>query len=199
MENIFQWVIEYGYFALFILLVLGLFGLPVPDEVLLTFSGFLVFQGVFQPFPAYWVAFLGSICGITISFGLGRWVGTAVIKRFGARINITTEKMKRVHIWFETYGKWTLFFGYFIPGFRHVTAMVAGASKLEYPVFALFAYSGGLIWSSLYVSIGFFLGHEWEKVSGWFPPQIWIISLTVAAVLAFYFLFRKMNSRPKEY
>ncbi|HEX9756604.1 MAG TPA: DedA family protein [Nitrospiria bacterium] len=199
MEILIQWVTEYGYLAIFILLVLGLFGLPVPDEVLLTFSGFLVFQGVLQPFPAYSVAFVGSVCGISISYSLGRFVGTPVLQRYGRCVRLSPEKMNRVHFWFETYGKWTIFFGYFIPGVRHATAIVAGASKLEYHVFALFAFSGGLIWSSLYVSLGYFLGNEWEKVSRWFPHRIWGISLTFAAVLVFYLLLRKMNSKPKEY
>ena len=71
METLSQWVFHYGYAGIFFLLVLGIVGLPIPDETLLTFAGYLVFRNHLKLTPVYAAAFLGSICGITISYGLG--------------------------------------------------------------------------------------------------------------------------------
>lgn len=196
-DTILQWMMDYGQVALFTLLLLGLFGLPVPDEVLLTFSGFLIYQGVFQPVPTYLVAFLGSISGITVSFCIGRFVGVPAIRSYGTRLRITPGRMEKVHGWFEIFGKWTLLFGYFIPGFRHIVSIVAGSSKLEYSIFVLFAYTGGLLWSVLYITLGFSLGQEWDKISAKVQEYIWLVALGAAILLALVLLFKKLASGKK--
>jgi membrane protein DedA with SNARE-associated domain len=140
--TIFHWVEQYGYPGLFSSLMLGIVGIPLPDEVLLTFAGYLVFKGHLTLSLTIATAFLGSACGISLSYFLGRTVGLYLLVRY-ARNLVSDQKMNQVHKWFERFGKWGLLLGYFVPGIRHLTALVAGASKLELPVFALFAYSGG--------------------------------------------------------
>ena len=68
MDAITTWIMQYGCLAIFCLLMLGIVGLPVPDEVLLTFVGYLIFEHILNPVPAALAAFLGSICGITLSY-----------------------------------------------------------------------------------------------------------------------------------
>src|SRR5438067_9158429 len=60
-QYVLAWITQYGYFAIFCLLVLGIVGLPVPDETLLTFSGYLVFKGHFGFLPTVASAYAGSI------------------------------------------------------------------------------------------------------------------------------------------
>ena len=74
-EAIGNLIAHYGYAAIFVLLVLGIVGLPVSDETLLTFTGYLVFRGQLKLVPAFLSALLGSGCGITISYQLGRIFG----------------------------------------------------------------------------------------------------------------------------
>ena len=71
-ETLLQWISQYGYLAIFFLLMLGIVGLPIPDEVLLTFSGYLVFKGQLALAPTMASAFLGSICGVSVSYSIGR-------------------------------------------------------------------------------------------------------------------------------
>ena len=63
MHMLFPWVSHYGYAALFGLLMVGIVGLPVPDETLLTFSGYLISKGKFHPALAFAAGFGGSGCG----------------------------------------------------------------------------------------------------------------------------------------
>ncbi len=104
------------------------------------------------------------MCGITLSYGLGRTLGSFLLTQYGHFIHLTAERLGRAQQWFDRVGKWGLVFGYFIPGVRHLVAIVAGTSKLRLPVFALFAYAGGLLWSMIFISIGYFLGKEWAPV-----------------------------------
>jgi membrane protein DedA with SNARE-associated domain len=164
MESLLGWISQYGYAGLFVLLVLGIIGLPVPDETLLVFTGYLISVGRWRPVPAFLCALGGSICGISGSYVLGRTLGQAAVERYGRFVHLTPEKVERVHQWFNRIGNWLLTFGYFIPGVRHFTALVAGMSGLEFRVFALFGYLGGLVWVTVFLSLGYWFGENWQAI-----------------------------------
>jgi membrane protein DedA with SNARE-associated domain len=197
LETLTHWVTSYGYFGIFSLLMLGLFGLPVPDETLLMFSGYLVFSGRLEFVPTAIAAFLGSICGITLSFVLGLTAGMRLVGRFGYLVHLTHERVNRVHNWFERFGKWTLVFGYFVPGFRHLTALVAGTSCLEASRFAAFAYSGALIWSLTFISLGYFFGAEWKQTSATFHRYLLIAAGLLVVLFLLYLILRRIT-RPEQ-
>ena len=165
MELVLDWISRYGYLGIFSLLVLGIVGLPIPDETLLTFAGYLIFRGKLQPVPTYLAALSGSMCGITLSYTLGRLTGYFLLEKYGAKLHIKMEHIHRVHDWFGKIGGLTLTFGYYVPGVRHLTAYVAGASELEVRTFAPFAYAGAVLWSASFIALGYYLGEGWRRVS----------------------------------
>lgn len=165
MESIVEWITQYGYVGIFALLMLGIVGVPVPDETLLVFTGYQIFQHKLAPLPAFLAAFLGSICGISVSYALGRTLGFYLITRLGHYIHFEPERLGQVRTWYDRKGKYALILSYFIPGVRHLAAYVAGSSKLPLLVFATFAYLGGLLWSGCFVTLGYFLGDEWAQMS----------------------------------
>lgn len=191
-ETIFRWITDYGYLAIFILMTLGT---PIPDEGLLGFAGYLVYEGRLQLIPAMVAAFLGSVCGITISYGLGRTIGTYVVAKFGPAIRITEDKVTRVHSWFDRVGKWGLLFGYLLPGVRHLIAFGAGTSKLPLSVFALFAYTGGFVWSISIISAGYYLGSQWTLIFGKIRPNLVTGSAVTVALFLLYVLVRRYLCR----
>src|SRR5690348_9802554 len=194
-EQIGQWISTYGYPAIFVLLVFGIVGLPVPDETLMTFTGYLIYKGRLSLVPAYLSAFLGSVCGITISYILGRTFGIALIHRYGKYIHLTEERIQYAHNWFERVGRWGLTFGYFIPGVRHFTAYAAGMSELQPHEFAAFAYTGAFLWTSTFVSLGYFLGERWESTSAQIHRYL-LIATAAAVVLGLLYLgYRKWRGR----
>ena len=196
MEQTFlHWISHYGYAGIFFLLMLGIIGLPIPDETLMTFSGYLIFKGQLHPVPTIASAFLGSISGITVSYLLGRTGGHPLVLRYGHWVHISQEKIDRVHEWLEHRGRWGLFVGYFIPGVRHMTALVAGTSQMRYSVFATFAYSGGLVWSTSFITAGFFLGKEWVEVSTAIQQWRLIAIGIIGCILLAYYLLRRETSR----
>ena len=176
------WIAQYGYIAIFSLLVLGIVGLPVPDETLLTFTGYLASRGQLRLPVAYGFALAGSLCGITLSYILGRTFGLGLIHRYGRYLRITEEHVQKAHAWFTRVGHWGLTFGYFVPGVRHFTAYAAGMSDVEAPQFALFAYSGGAVWVASFLALGYFLGERWHDVEQYVDR--YLFRLTIAAVIA---------------
>jgi membrane protein DedA with SNARE-associated domain len=195
METFTYWLSHYGYFGLFFLLMLGIIGVPIPEETLLTFSGVLVYRGHLELGPTILAAFLGSCCGITVSYGLGRVFGLVLTTRFGRVLHVNPEKVEQVHLWFERVGHWGLLWGYFLPGIRHLTAILAGATRLRYADFALFAYAGALVWSFTFVSLGALAGRQWARVSEQVHRNLLIASGMVAAMLLCALLVRLVLAR----
>src|ERR1043166_4184744 len=114
MESVPFWLTHYGYAGLSVLLMLGIIGLPIPDETLLAFAGHLVAKGKLAFFPTIATAFLGSVCGLTVSYALGRWAAHYFIGGRHRLLRINSEQLDRVRLWFSHRGKLLLFFGYFI-------------------------------------------------------------------------------------
>jgi membrane protein DedA with SNARE-associated domain len=198
MEMILHWVSQYGYAGIFVLLTLGIVALSVPDETLLAFSGFMVYSGRLDPLPTFCAALLGSLCGISLSYGLGRSFGFYLVRRYGRAVRLTPELLERVNRWFDRLGKWSLTFGYYFPGIRHLTAYVAGTARLRFSHFALYAYSGALVWVTTYLALGYFLGRRWETVSRALEKHLTAVSvalLVLAALLVPAYLIARRRKR----
>ena len=190
-----HWISAYGYFGIFFLLMLGIVGLPVPDETLLVFSGYLVFRGRLHPLATLIASFLGSSAGISISYLLGRLLGLQIVYRYGQYIGITKEQLGIVHDWFKSIGLWTLVIGYFIPGVRHFTAVAAGVSGLEVIPFTISAYSGALIWVSTFLSLGYFFGDDWTFVLTKIHENVYLASFVFGTILLSYLIWRFVRKR----
>lgn len=182
MDAVLGWLSQYGYAGLFGLLMFGIVGLPVPDETLLVFSGYLISQGRFSPLLTFLAAFTGSVCGISLSYTIGRTLGNPFVLRYGKYLHVTEVRLGRVRRWFQHIGEWLLMAGYFIPGVRHFTALVAGMSKLQYRTFAIFAYTGAAIWVSVFLSIGYFVGENWQAVMA-IVHRFTLASITLAMLV----------------
>jgi membrane protein DedA with SNARE-associated domain len=183
LNSLLAWLTQYGYLALFGLLTLGIVGLPIPDETLLVFSGYLIAKGRFHPLFAFLGGFLGSVCGISLSYTLGRTVGHAVVLRYGKRVGLSAQALQVTHRWFAKTGEWLLTFGYFIPGVRHCTALVAGTSGLEFRTFAIFAWAGAAIWVASFLILGYFVGERWQQAVA-FVEHYTLLTVVLAVAIA---------------
>jgi membrane protein DedA with SNARE-associated domain len=195
-QAVLQWVASYGYFAIFALLVTGIVGLPIPEELMLTSCGFLISQGHLRLAPTALAAASGSICGITCSYMIGRTFGwTFLHSRLGRLLRVTDSQIQRVHDWFDHVGHWALMIGYFIPGVRHFTAIVAGTTRLELRAFAAFAYSGAIVWVSTFLFLGYHFGARWKEILALVERNLTVASVAGGVVLAAYLGLRFYRAR----
>ncbi len=191
MDQILAWISAYGYFAIFGLLVLGIVGLPVPDETLLVVCGVLISRSRLHPALTFLAAFSGSTGGITCSYWIGRGAAGRLLHRYGRLLHLTEARLERVHQWFEHLGHWALVVGYFIPGVRHITAIVAGSSGLEYGQFAAYAYAGAAAWVCTFLTVGYVLGDRWEPALRAINRNLVEATLIAAAGLGVWALVRR--------
>jgi membrane protein DedA with SNARE-associated domain len=197
MEAVFGWVATYGYGALFGLLILGIVGLPIPDETLLVFCGYLISKGDLSAPGTYLAALTGSCCGITVSYFIGRTAGLAAVHRFGRYLRIGQKHLDRVHRWFDRSGHWALFGGYYIAGVRHLTAIIAGASKLEFRAFALYAWGGAATWVAVFLTLGYVIGAQWRTVAELVHRYLLYASVLGIALTALFFAVRGLRQSRK--
>ncbi|MDP9054244.1 MAG: DedA family protein [Acidobacteriota bacterium] len=194
MHHIDLFIAHYGYIAIFGLLVLGIVGPLIPDETILVLSGIAVHRGQLTLGAVIAVAFAGSLCGITLSYILGRAGVIPLLRRYGPPDRWIGRHLPQVENWFARYGKWTLFFGYFIAGVRHFTALAAGMGRLKWSTFAAYAYPGGFVWVACFVSVGYYLGSEWENLGRRFNRGALIAAGVVVAISFAGWYLRRKNS-----
>ncbi|GIO27544.1 DedA family protein [Ornithinibacillus bavariensis] len=189
---------QYGYIAIFFLLTLGVIGLPIPDEVLMTYLGYITSTGKMSYLLTVLFGVAGSIVGITISYILGIKLGEPFIRKYGPKFFIKEKAVKRTKLLFHKHGAYMLFACYFIPGVRHVAAYLAGITGYKYRPFALFAYSGAVVWVLVFVTLGNRLGSHWEIIFSFISryTKIMLIILGIGAIIAilYYFFFKRMKS-----
>lgn len=192
------WLTHYGSVALFILLALGIIALPVPEETLMVLAGVLMNQDQLPIPQTIIAAYFGSLCGITTSFTVGKTAGYLFIRRYTRWMGVEDKHLQKAQAWFKRFGKWSLLIGYFIPGFRHFMGIFAGVTSLPFQVFALFAYSGALVWVSLYLSIGYFFGQHWfalyEKLFKNIETSMEYLIIAGVVALIIYWVYKVKTS-----
>ncbi len=188
---------HYGSFALFGLLILGIIALPVPEETMMVIAGVLMHKGKLHIPTTLIAAYAGSLCGITVSYIIGRTLGAFFIHKWGRYVGLTEKRFQKAHVWFERYGKWSLFFGYFIPGVRHFTGLLAGMTKLHFKKFALFAYTGAIIWVTTFLSIGYFLDDCWSTYCCDLDLNVIEIMMALIVLAAVIYFIYRLTSKKK--
>ena len=166
MQQIIGLLNSYGNIVLPISLMLELIALPLPGETMLTYCGFLVNQGKMSLVLSILVAAIGAIIGVTLSYFIGRILGTPFFEKYGHYVHMDKKNLDKVSVWFEKYGNKLLIVSYFIPGVRHVTGYFSGITGISYKKFALYSYIGAIIWTSTFISLGTFFGSNWNKYHG---------------------------------
>lgn len=164
LELLKEWIMQYGYAALYGLLAVGIIGLPVPDEILMTFVGYLVSISWFSFTASVAVCFAGSMTGMLLSYFLGKKVGKPFLWKYGKWIKLTPGRLSKAEDWFQKFGLWTVSFGYFVPGVRHFTCYLAGISGVRLWRYLLYAGSGAMLWVLTFITLGKFIGQNFETI-----------------------------------
>lgn len=169
MENwITDFMEQYGYIGIFLMIALENVFPPIPSEVILTFGGFMTtYSGLTVPGVIVF-ATCGSVLGAVILYGIGRLIDVEVlgriVDRWGRVLRVKREDIARADAWFDKYGYWTVLFCRMIPLIRSLISIPAGMSHMKFPLFMLFTMIGTLIWNVVLVLVGAAVGESWEEI-----------------------------------
>ncbi|MHC0035688.1 VTT domain-containing protein [Pseudoneobacillus sp. C159] len=189
--NLTPYLDQYGYIILFFALMLELIALPMPGEILMSYTGFLVFQGHLNWGTSILVAGVGSCIGMTIAYGIGYKLGTPFFERYGRRFHMGPERIEKTSLWFSRHGNKLLIIAYFIPGVRHITGYFSGITKLPFRTYALFAYSGAFIWVTVFITLGKILGPQWEQFHNSIKKYLIIGGILAAILIMVIYIYKK--------
>jgi membrane protein DedA with SNARE-associated domain len=168
---------------------------PIPSEVVLPLAGFTASRGSFSLLDAIMWTTVGSVLGAYILYALGRWLGRERTRALVRRVPlVNVDDVDRVEAWFARHGSKAVFFGRLVPLFRSLVSIPAGINRMPVWRFLGLTFAGSLIWNSILILAGYFLGENWhvvEQYAGIFQK------IVIAAVVALVVLFvvRKVRER----
>ncbi|PYI55748.1 DedA family protein [Paenibacillus flagellatus] len=161
---------QYGYIGIFLMIALENLFPPIPSEVILTFGGFMTtYSGMTVP-GVIAAATAGSVVGAVILYGIGRLLDVSrlekIVDRWGRLLRVKRDDIRKADAWFDKYGYWTVFFCRMVPLIRSLISIPAGMSNMRFSLFLLFTTLGTLIWNVVLVMVGAAVGQSWEDIVG---------------------------------
>jgi LPXTG-motif cell wall-anchored protein len=189
---------QYGYLAVFVLMLAESACVPVPSEVIMMFGGALAAGAVAGAHPAFAgvvaAGVLGNVAGSYLAWGVGRYAGQAAIKRWGSRVGIREHEIDKATAWFERHGPVAVLVGRVIPVIRTFISLPAGFAEMPAGTFGLYTTLGAIPWTAALGIAGYALGANWEHVANDFHGPTYIIAGLLLAGLAVWAVRRRRRS-----
>jgi membrane protein DedA with SNARE-associated domain len=190
-----------GYGGLFLLMVIDSLNVPLPSEIILAFSGYLVTTGAFNFWLATLFASLGSTIGSIISYWIGYKGGRRFVLRFGKYFLISGRDLERADRLFHKYGNAISFFSRMIPLLRTFISLPAGVTRMPFKRFVLYTFAGSLPWSALVIYLGKKVGENYEIIQERFKGFEYVVFVGVG--LAFvawvvHFIWEQISIRREQ-
>lgn len=203
MENwITQFMEQYGYLGVFLMIALENVFPPIPSEIILPFGGFMTTYTSMTVPGVVIASTAGSVVGAVILYGIGLLLDVErlekIIDRFGHILRVTKEDVHKADAWFDKYGIWTVLFCRMVPLIRSLISIPAGMSNMKFWLFIVFTTVGTLIWNIILVSVGAALGDNWDRITEFMDVYsniaYAIIGLGIIIFLVYFFNKKRKKS-----
>ena len=184
-----------GYFGIFLLMLFQSFNIPVPSEITMPFSGFLVQQGVFY----FWLVVLAGTFGNLIGSLISYYLASSLVKNGWRekykilKILISDRNIDLAEKWFQKYGTFSIFLGRMMPIISTFISFPAGLAKMKISTFSILTFSGSFIWSTFLTYLGFIFAENWQILQIYFRKFDYLI-LALILISAGWWLWRHFNN-----
>jgi membrane protein DedA with SNARE-associated domain len=197
-------IVNYGYLAVFVLMVAESALIPVPSEVTMLFGGALA-NAAFVHIGSQHLNFLlvgllgtvGNVVGSLIAYAIGRVGGRPLVERFGRYIFLRPHELDRAEAWFGKHGQAAVFFGRLLPVVRTFISLPAGVAEMPLAPFVVYTTAGCLPWTFALAAIGYVLGGRWTTVDKYFKPITYGLAVLIVAAVAWW-LAKRYRQRKAE-
>lgn len=191
-HNVTDTIASWGYLGLFLLMILESSSFPIPSEVILPFAGYLVSVTQLELSVTIIVATIAGVIGSLIDYYIGR-KGVNVLEKHKllGRVVFSPEQLATASHWFYKYGSIMVFLGRLVPVVRTFISFPAGAVKMSVAKFVVLTAAGCLIWNSVLVYVGYYLGSNWAEVAQFSHWLILAVIVAAAATVTVWFVRKK--------
>jgi len=183
-----------GYAGVVFLMAIESACIPLPSEIIMPFSGYLVFRGEFE---LMWVALAGAfgcVAGSVPAYYLGLYGGRPIVERYGKYVLVSHHDLDVADRWFARYGDWVIFFGRLLPVVRTFISFPAGVARMDIFRFVIYTFVGSFPWCWGLAYIGMKLGENWDTLGVYFHEFDIVIGILIAIGIAYY-LWRHLRNR----
>jgi membrane protein DedA with SNARE-associated domain len=178
---------QYGYLAVFVLMLAESACIPVPSELIMMFGGAMAagaFAGAHPSLTGIFAAgVLGNVAGSYIAWAVGKYAGQVAIRRWGGRFGIHEHEIDKATAWFERYGPVAVLVGRVIPVIRTFISLPAGFAEMPAGMFGVYTVLGAIPWTAALAVLGYATGPAWERVANDFHGPTYIIAGLLAVAL----------------
>lgn len=186
-----------GYAGVFLAMAIESACIPLPSEIIMPFSGYLVFTGEFNFWLVGVVGALGNLGGSLAAYWLGARGGRPLVEKYGKYILISHHDLDLADRWFSRYGRSTVFFTRLMPVVRTFISFPAGMTRMNLTTFSIYTFLGALPWSLALTYVGFKLGENWDTLGGYFHSADIIIGILLAVGITWY-VWRHVRNMKKD-
>ncbi|MFA6410820.1 MAG: DedA family protein [Candidatus Buchananbacteria bacterium] len=186
----------FGYFGVFFLMALESCGVPMPSEVIMPFSGFLVIEGKMTFWFLVLAGAFGNLAGSLLAYWIGLKGGRPLIEKYGKYILISHHDLDLADRWFLTKGDLTVFFGRLLPVIRTYISFPAGIAKMDLRKFSFYTLAGALPWCILFAWLGIKMGNHWELIKAKLHNFDLLMAVLVVLAIGWY-IWRHLKNRHK--
>lgn len=182
-----QWLMDYGYLAVFIVVGMESIGVPVPGETMLIAAS--LYAGSTHNLSIVLivlVAAAGAIAGDNIGYLVGRTGGWRLLRRFGHHVGIDGRRLKLGRYLFLRHGGKVVFFGRFVSILRTYAAALAGANHMPFRRFFPFNASGGIVWAAIYGFGYYYAAHLLKELNTPFTIVAIVVAVAVAVGMVLF-------------
>ena len=159
-----EFISNVGYPGVFILMLLESALIPIPSELIMPFSGFLVATGEFNLVYALLAGTLGNLAGSLVLYYIGMRFGRNMVLKYGKYILVDENHVKMADRWFSRFGEKIIFVSRNLPAIRTLIALPAGISRMNLARFSIYTLIGSVPWNFALLYVGVVMGKNWETI-----------------------------------
>lgn len=152
-----------GYWGVFVLMAIESACIPLPSEITMTFSGYLVHTGRFEIFLVATAGALGCNLGSEIAYAIGAYGGRPLVLRYGRYVLLSNRDLDRTTRFFAKYGSIAVFLARLLPVVRTFIALPAGIARMPKGRFHIYTFLGSWPWCFALAYVGLRLGQAWDS------------------------------------
>ncbi len=190
---------QYGYFAVFGMVLVEGFGMPAPGQTMIIAGGLLAARGDMHIAVLVMVAWTAAVLGDNIGYAIGRYGGRKLVLRHGGRAGLRAAHLEHVERFFARYGGGIVIVARFLEVLRQLNGVVAGFGGMSWSRFLVFNALGAALWVGVWGYGVYRLGQHMEQVLVWLKLiEPYLIGVGVFAVfgLLVYLLRRGNGAAP---